>query len=549
MKMKQFLILLALSTAFNIYGQKEITSTSKIKDVTVFLSGAEVHRKTKVSLNSGSNIITFNELSPFIVSNSIQIKAKNASVTIVSVNNEMDYLNDDFNSGRLKEITDSIEKQTFKKEIRLGHQRVYQEEKSLLLANKNIRGENNGVDVEDLMDMADLYRERLLDLETKLLDIKMQLSKINTTLNKLYNQKSLLQKGKTKSTQNIVVNVSSKSKITTEFELTYVITQASWIPKYDIRSNDISKPIALTYKADVYNLSGYDWENVNITLSTGNPSIDNTQPTLTSWYLQYYEKFKKERKRNYQSGKVARYAPSAPAYDSDLDLEEVSSYTENKDKELSGSLAQYTQIVESNVNTQFKINFPYTINSDGKPYLVEIQEHDLPVEYSYLAIPKKDGDAFLLARMTGWGSYNLLPGDANVYFEGTFVGNSYMETASTKDTLDISMGRDKSIVVKREKVKEFCKNSTFGSNKKSTRAYEISIRNNKSQAIEITILDQIPLSNKKEVSVEILEQNGAQYNEQTGELKWVLKIDAGASKKINFKFQVKYPKDYNLSNL
>ena len=151
--------------------------------------------------------------------------------------------------------------------------------------------------------------------------------------------------------------------------------------------------------------------------------------------------------------------------------------------------------------------------------------------------------------MTGWGSYNLLPGDANVYFEGTFVGNSYLETASTKDTLDISMGRDKSIVVKREKVNEFCKNSTFGGNKKSTRAYEISVRNNKSQAIEITILDQIPLSNKSDVDVEVLEQNGAQYNEKTGELKWVLKIEAGSTKKVNFKFQVKYPKDYNLSNL
>lgn len=528
--------------------QNEVTSESQITDVTVFLSGAEVHRTAKVNLNNGSNVITFDQLSPYINPNSIQVKAKNKGITIVSVNHQANYLKDSSNDKKLQAVNDSIEDLTLKRDIRMGHEKVYLEEKSLLMANKSMKGENMSIDAEDLMDMADFFRDRLLEIETKLLDIKLQLKDINDDLARLNNQKSVLQQGKVKNTKEIIVNVSSNAKVTATFEITYVMTQASWIPKYDIRSEDIAEPVELTYKADVYNYSGYDWNNVNITLSTGNPAIDNTQPYLTNWYLQYYQSYQ---------GKKAKYASAydgggKPMFKSSSAAPAPVSRSEDKFgevKEESESLADFTQMVESTVNTEFKINVPYTINSDGKPYLVEIQETELPVDYSYMAIPKKDQDAFLLGRVTGWGKYNLLPGDANVYFEGTFVGTSYLQTNTTNDTLDVSLGRDKGIVIKRSKVDELCKNQKIGGNHKTSRGYEIEIRNNKSKEINIKIQDQIPLSSYKEVEVTLNEQGGAEYNEQTGELTWTLKIAPGETKKLKFAFEVKYPKDYNISNL
>jgi uncharacterized protein (TIGR02231 family) len=549
-----FIAILSLLIASNsLIAQEEIKQESTIKNVTVFLSGAEVHRTAKVNLNAGSNQIIFENLSPYITPNSIQVKAKSNNVTIVSVNHQANYLTDNTNDKKLNLVKDSIEDLNFSKSIRLGHQRVYQEEKSLLITNKSIRGETNGVDVDELMYMADFYRERLLEIETKLLDIEMQLTKINKSLARLNQQQILFSKGKTKSTNEIVVNVSTKSKNTADFEISYVVTQASWIPKYDIRSSDISEPVELTYKADVFNLSGYDWKNVNITLSTGNPSIDNTQPALNPWYLKYYENYRKQDKNAGAYGYGGGSAPmarSAESFDnSNKEKKTMNSREEGKFEEDNLSIADFTQMVESNVNTEFKISIPYTINSDGKPYLVEIQDYELPVDYSYLTIPKKDKDAFLLARMSGWGSYNLLPGEANVYFEGTYVGTSYLETASTKDTLDISMGRDKGIVVSRKKVEELCKNSTLGGNHKTARAYDIEVRNNKSKPVTIFIYDQIPLNSKKEVEVTVEDLGGAEYNEKTGELKWKMTLAPGATKKATFKFQVKYPKEYNISNL
>lgn len=542
-----------LWSSFN--AQNEITSSSKITDVTVFLSGAEVHRTAKVNLNSGTNIITFDNLSPYINPNSIQVKAKNKGVIIVSVNHQANYLKDNSNDARLESINDSIEDLSLKRDIRLGHEKVYLEEKSLVITNKSMKGENMSLDPEDLMEMADFYRERLLELETKLLDIKLQLTDINKTLNKLNQQKNLLQQGKAKSTKEVIVNVSSETKGSIDFELSYVMTQASWIPKYDIRSADISEPVELTYKADVYNYSGYDWNNVNITLSTGNPAIDNTQPYLTNWYLQYYDN--SYRNDGYSSAAYggkgvaskSRSMSPAPPPPPPAMLESSDAEVISKVDEKSESMASFTWMVESNVNTEFQIKVPYTIKSDGKPYLVEIQKAELPVDYSYFSIPKKDQDAFLLGRINGWGKYNLLPGDANVYFEGTFVGVSFLETNSTKDTLDVSLGRDKGIVIKRNKVDELCKNTTFGGNHKTSRGYEIVVRNNKTKEVTIKIQDQIPLSSAKEIEVSLTDQGGAEYNEKTGELTWTLKIAPGASKTVKFGFEVKYPKNYNLSNL
>ena len=213
------------------------------------------------------------------------------------------------------------------------------------------------------------------------------------------------------------------------------------------------------------------------------------------------------------------------------------------------SSADFTSVTQSNVNTTFKIALPYTIKSNGESELIEIQNYDLPVGYQYFSAPKTDKDAFLLANIIEWGDYYLLPGYANVYFEGTYIGESYLNTNTTDDTLAVSMGRDKGIVITREKIKDFCKNARFAGKKKSTRGYEIKVRNNKLKAIEIEVVDQIPLSKIKEIEVEMLDNSSAEYDETTGKLIWKLTIQPGETAEVSFKFQVKYPKDKNLSNL
>jgi len=541
--------ILAFGILTNSIGQvKEQEIKSNVKSATVYLTNAQVTRSASVSLNNGVNEIVLTELSQYINPNSIQAKLNNSSVVILGVSHRQNYLNKGTENPRIEEIQDSLEDIDFKLKIRETHRKVYTEEKDLLLKNKAIGGENTGVDIEDLMDMADFYRERLQDLETKLLDISITTTKLQKEQRRLKSQLKELNTNNYKYTGEIIVKLSSKGKQTSNLTASYMVNNAGWVPRYDIRSTDLDKPIDFSYKADVYQNTGVDWKNINITLSTGNPNVDHTQPTLTPWYLSYYNSYNKKSKNrrvsaSYGGAPAAKTAVYEESNESEMDGIVV------MDKERSKTVADFTTITESVINTEFVIGMKYDILSNGKANSVNIQDIELPVGYSYLAIPKKDKDAFLMAELSGWGNYNLLPGDANIYFEGSFVGESYIDPNTTDDTLQVSMGRDQSVVIKREKIDELCKNTTFGGNKKSSRGYKISVRNNKSTEITLELKDQIPLSRYKEIEVEVLDKGGATYNEITGELIWKLTIPAGETVNVLFKFEVKYPKEKNISNL
>jgi uncharacterized protein (TIGR02231 family) len=532
----------------NNQAQDKINSTvaaTNIKSVTVFLSGAEVNCTSKVTLMPGSNEIVFENSSPFLNPNSVQIKALNNDVTIVSVATATNYLRDEVATGKLKVISDSLDDINLMVAIRQSHIKVYNDERDMVLSNKKIGGTQTLV-TDDIAEMAEFFRKHLLDIEMKLIDANKQLLEYQKIQSRLLQQQRTLTTGSVKNTTEIILNASSKNKAAVDFEISYVVTNAGWVPKYDVRANDLEKPVELNFKADVYNATGFDWKNVAITLSTGNPSIDNTQPNMSPWYLEYYNAYNNRAKTNayYKSDNAA--APAAyDAYGASVEEQVIES---KKVSEKSQTTAAFTNRVESTVTNHFVISIPYTIKSDSKPYVVDIQKYDLPVMFNYLSIPKLDTDAFLLARISGWENLNLLPGTANIYFEGSFVGNSFLETNSTNDTLDLSMGRDKSIIIQREKNDEFCKNTVVGGNKKSMRGYEIKIKNTKSKEIVLEIKDQIPLSSYKEVIVEAVELGGATYDIKTGELIWKITLKPGESKTLNFKYEVKYPKNMTLTN-
>jgi uncharacterized protein (TIGR02231 family) len=150
---------------------------------------------------------------------------------------------------------------------------------------------------------------------------------------------------------------------------------------------------------------------------------------------------------------------------------------------------------------------------------------------------------FLLAQIADWEKLNLLPGEANIIFEGTYIGKSFVDPSSTQDTLNLTMGRDKRVVVKREKLMDFSSVKFLGSNKKQIFTYEITVKNNKKEAINILLKDQYPLSQNKEIEVELLQSDGAAVNTETGVVNWKLQLAPNESKKVRISYSVKYPKD------
>lgn len=128
-----------------------------------------------------------------------------------------------------------------------------------------------------------------------------------------------------------------------------------------------------------------------------------------------------------------------------------------KKKLVEKKLTGLNSIKENQTSVQFMLDKPYTIPSDNKNYAVDIEKYEIPVHFQYSSIPKLDASAFLLAQITGWEKLNLLSGNVNIYFEGSFIGNSKLDVEKTNDTLDISMGRDNSIMIDRKMKQDFFK--------------------------------------------------------------------------------------------
>ncbi len=152
-------------------------------------------------------------------------------------------------------------------------------------------------------------------------------------------------------------------------------------------------------------------------------------------------------------------------------------------------------------------------------------------------------EAFLMARITGWEELDLVEGPANVYFGGTYVGQSYINTRTVEDTLDLSLGRDQKLVVTRTKLKEFNTEKSTSSIKKETYSYEIVIKNTRKAAVQVDLRDQIPVSQNSEIIVEKTELSKGELDLSTGEVKWNLTIPPGESVKVILTYSIKYPKN------
>ena len=403
---------------------------------------------------------------------------------------------------------------------------------------------------EELIKLAEYYaakiqllKDKVYAFQVKKLDLDQKINQLNS---RIYEQNNLAaENAKTITTGQIILEVMTKSATNATFNVSYFTRNAGWIPTYDLRVKTIDNSIKLSYKASVTQTTGIDWKNVKLSLSTSNPNQGNTIPTLNPWFLNLYvpilynsmiqtDEAKYKGSLNRQAVVAAGAAYSIKDEESTVDA---------------GNVAAYTTLNESRLFISFDIDLPYDIPSDGKAYSVAIKDEQLKASYKHYAIPKLDADAFLVAEINEWEKLNLLPGEANIIMDNVYIGKSFIDPNSTADTLSLSLGRDKRIAVKRTLVKELTKSKVKGENKSETFTYEINIRNNKKQPIEVLLKDQYPLSKVKEVEITLDENGNAEVDKETGFLTWKVKLEPGENKKYRFSYTVKYPKDKVIQNL
>ncbi len=524
-----FLIIFFLATALGKPNDNPVPIDSKIKEVTVFLRGAQVIRTGTIQLAAGTNEIMFYDLPDNINPESIQVSGK-GNFTILSVIHQINYLKAQEKSQEVLELEKKLKELEQKVATENVTLAVYTHEEDILLANKSIGGQTAGVKTVELREAVDFFRSRLSEVKTKQLEIGQSIARLNEEISQVRKQLSTIASQRKRPTSEVICNVSSNASARGSFELSYIVSNAGWVPSYDIRAEDIKKPIEVNYKAKVFQATGENWDKVPLILSTSNPSLPGVKPVIYPWYLSFVEPYT-------QPAVAVRGAASMKKAERSLAADEEFEAAEAL------TMADYTEVAEAPTSIEFNIAIPYTIPSDGKHHMVDLQNFTMPASYEYYAAPKIDRDAFLIARVTGWEERNLLSGEMNLFFEGTFVGKSYLDVRNTQDTLDLSLGRDRSIVIIREDLKDFSSRKIIGFNREEIRTWEISLRNTKNAPVNITLEDQFPLSTNKEIEIKYLETAGSQFQKDSGKLIWRLTLDPAQTEKYRLSFSVKYPKN------
>jgi uncharacterized protein (TIGR02231 family) len=552
--MNRLLFTLLLLTGMQLHAQKQIVVDAPVEKATVFLTGAQLFHQASVNLPKGQSEVILQGLSMSLDPNSIQGGGK-GEFTILDIQYRLFYPEPKPNAvvltetdKKIKSINDSIVELDFDLRTFYNRREVLNVQKQMMLNNTLYKG--TGSDSLVLIQQSvEYYDKKLNDIYVELLQVEKKEYQLNlkraAMVARVYefqnyrNQQAALEQPNNPIPQ-IIISVQADNALSATVEANYITYNAGWYATYDIRATDIAKPVDIAYKANVWQNSGIDWKDVKLTCSTGNPMIGNNLPEITTWYLGYYDYY-------YNRDEVKTTTLGSVAQEDMDDVQELSKKYLEVPAVDAGYASNYTTPVQTIANVEFDIQLKYSIPNDGKGHIVALQTKQLPTTYNYLIVPKVEQSAFLIARITDWESLNLLPGNANIYFNNTYVGKTNINPLALADTLSLSLGRDRSIEVKRTQLADKSTERILATNAKKTMAFEIEIRNGKAIPIEVIIKDHIPVSQKESIKVELFEKDGGELDELTGIITWREKLKTKEKKDINLEFEITYPKNEPLS--
>jgi len=547
--MQKILTLVLCITLFHTKAaENEKLIKTKPEKIVVYTQGAQVHRNTIVNVMPGQNTIVFTGLENCINSSAIQVGGTGGFI-ITDIQHIIFYpefekakMNGDTKFKKyLKNISDSIIELDYVLEDINSKSEALTTEKGVLLNYNLYKGLSKKDSIAFLKDGLTFLREKLYNINSEQLKLKKERVKIQLKKsgllerqaninNELANQNNTGEEERVD--YRVIVHLIAEQAGQANLNFNYYITNAGWTPSYDLRAISTEQNVKLTFKAQIHQQSGNDWSNVKLILSTANPNRSYSLPQLSPWYLGYIQ-HKQRATGGYSGG-----GPDAKA--AGASLAEVVVAEAEKDAEFAYN---YTSVSENMIEIEYEIKLNYNIPTDGKEHYAAIMVKDLKTMYRYKAIPKLNNNVYLTALIPDWEEINIMAGNASIYYDGSYIGQTSLPSGGVEDTIQLSLGIDKNIAVKRAKVKDKSFEKFFDNDKVHQYTYEITMKNSRSQKIEIDIEDQLPLSQDKNIVIEKKELSGAKYEEISGLLSWRTTIQAKDTKKLTLSYQVRSPKN------
>lgn len=613
------LLLFAVSgTTVRAAAQQKVETD--VEKVTLFIDGAHVTRTVQADLPAGNSTLVFTGLSPYMDEKSLRVTAE-GRFTITSVERLFNYT-DSLERTERQQILETklreIERQ--KKKLR-AEREVIEAEKEMLDVNCSVGNRKADTPLTTVRELTEYYAQRLQALKEKSLMLDERSEELDKQQTQVGSELTQLGGKRTAPGSEAQVGVSAPAACKGKFTLTYYVRNAGWFPAYDIRSDGLSEPLQITYKAHLFQNTGEEWNDVSLTLSSSNPDTGNMAPQLRTYWLDYglaAPRYDLSMNGNTVSGTVAdsrrspivgasvqvpgstvgtvtdargHYSVTVPPgteslrfnfvgylprtqlitgntlhvvlQEDDTALDEVVVMALGARPELEDECLDFSQTDETTAEEaapvmeveqtqnrlgyEFEIKQPYTVHSDGKAVAAEIGRFDLPGRYTYQAVPKVDKDAFLVAEAADWERLNLLQGEANIYFENTFVGKSILDPVQTGDTLRFSLGRDSGIRIERKKEGDYTARRAIGSNQIQTLAWKITVRNTRTEPVSLTLYDQLPVSRNNSITVTEEELSEGRCDKKSGIVSWTLDLAPGEQRELHLRYGVKYPKGQHLA--
>lgn len=527
--MKLHILILIFSCTF--LKSQEIKKEIDVKQATVFLRGARVFGSTDVNLKKGRNTVKIINLPNDLDENTYKINLEK-NTTLLSITPQNNFLKNDELSDSEKKLTD--EKKKLQRQVNLmGIQiRNLAGEQKIINDNLKVSTNDKATPQDQLIKLTEFYRKRMLEIDNQIFLLDEQKSVIDENIAKINKQFSEEQTHRNHNTKELLLEILAENEMNLNLGITYIVANAGWLPSYDLRAVSTKKPLEIVYKGKIYQKTGQDWNNIKLFVSTYQPAYNQNRPILSPLYVAEYTPYNSENdKKDYVQKSKSTTA-------------EISNSFQLRD-DISSQIPVAT-VSDSQMNVLYELNFNQTIMSQEKEQFVILDKKQVDANYKYHTVPKLNNQVFLMAFVKNWQNLNLISGEANIYFEDNYIGKTNIAAGYIKDEFPISLGVDERIVVKRIKLEDKTSQKNFNSNRWETESFQISIRNNTKENIELEILDQLPISENSKISVKALEIGDGSLDSKTGSILWNRKISSGGSDKINFSYEVKYPKEMQI---
>lgn len=460
-------------------------------------------------------------------------------------------------------LNDSILFISFEKERIAAKLHNLNEEKRIITENQLIKSGGISDTLPEFKEVVAFYREKLDEINELIHVWKKRQhlliareNKFRTRLNELQNYaRNTGQPARPARTRHHIL-VTTYSDVSTygKIGVNYLVANAGWIPAYDLRAQNTTDPVTITYKAHVYQSTGEDWDKVNLTLSTYNQNVFAKKPTIGIWRLDYTinkprinprtgaaEKVSVQATQNFYSQEEAESAKK------ELSLEVLKNEEEITFDQQLISIQSMAEVSQNFSSVEFSVKLSYTIKADGTHKLMVVTSEKMEAEFLHYMLPRVNKNAFLLAKIGDWENLSLLPGEANIYFKQTIVGNTYLDPHILADTMEITLGKDEGIISKRKKTNEEQKKGLLSKNIVKTYTFQIVIKNTSRASINMNVEDQIPITNNEEITIKLEDGGGAKLNKETGRLTWEIEMKPGEEKILEFSYSVEHDKDKPVS--